>query len=207
MKNTFYLDELKKLLLKNFVPSGFIITKDIEEDSVPENAKYDALNLAINNKKVVYRKGNVTPDRPGAFLAIWKRPTSENDNGNKPVPLQATDLDYLLVQVENHSPSKDNRDISHMENTFDAPKRGMFIFPVSLLIQKGIVTDYAVLGSETKGKTGFRVFPPWSQDRGNVGTKIFSESGKKTQKWQLPYFIEISEQHLIDHDKLTYLLK
>ncbi|WP_392339283.1 MepB family protein [Moritella marina] len=58
---------------------------------------------------------------------------------------------------------------------------------------------------QSKGKTGFRVFPPWSQDRGVTGTKVFSESGKKTQRWQFPYFVEIDDG-LIDPKKLNEIL-
>ncbi len=50
---------------------------------------------------------------------------------------------------------------------------------------------------------GFRVFPPWSQDRGVVGTKVFSDYGKKTQSWQLPYFLAIDEGGLIDPNELN----
>ena len=77
----------------------------------------------------------------------------------------------------------------------------MFIFPVSVLIKKGIVSSL-----KSKGKTGFRVFPPWSQDRGMVGTKVFSESGKKTQRWQIPFFLKIDENGLIDSYELNELL-
>jgi hypothetical protein len=80
-------------------------------------------------------------------------------------------------------------------------ERGMFIFPVSLLIKKGIIC-----GDKSKGKNGFRVFPPWSQDRGKVGTQVFSDSGKKTQRWQLPYFVSIDENGLIDPVKLNSLI-
>ena len=78
---------------------------------------------------------------------------------------------------------------------------GMFIFPVSLLIKKGIVPS-----TKNKGKTGFRVFPPWSDDRGVAGTKVFSELGKKTQQWQLLYFLEIDDDGLIDLCKLNNIL-
>jgi len=77
----------------------------------------------------------------------------------------------------------------------------MFIFPISLLIAKGIVSSV-----KNKGKTGFRVFPPWSQDRGISGSKVFSESGKKTQRWQIPFFVEIDENGLIDPCELNKLL-
>jgi hypothetical protein len=189
--NKKYRDELEALLVNVFVPAGYQITQKVELDSVPESAKYEALNFSLNDKRIIYRKGKVTLDRPGAFLAIWQRPHSED--GNKPIPLTSSQLDYLFIQVESHT--------SITEELEHRPKYGMFIFPISLLIAKGIVSSL-----NSKGKTGFRVFPPWSQDRGIVGTKVFSESGKKTQRWQIPFFVEIDENGLIDPDELQQLL-
>ena len=191
--NENYRDKLESLLVKMFVPSGYQITKKVELDPIPESSKYEALNFSINDMSIVYRKGKVTSDRPGAFLAVWKRANSENGNVNKPIPLTSSELDYLFIQVESHS--------NILEELEPKRKYGMFIFPVSLLIEKGIVSS-----SKSKGKTGFRIFPPWSEDRGIAGTKVFSESGKKTQRWQIPFFLEIDENGLIDSCELNKLL-
>ena len=193
MVNENYRDKFESLLVKMFVPAGYQITKKVELDPIPESSKYEALNFSINDMSIVYRKGKVTSDRPGAFLAVWKRPTSEDVNGNKPIPLRSSELDYLFIQVESHS--------TILEELEPRSKCGMFIFPVSLLIEKGIVSSL-----KSKGKTGFRVFPPWSEDRGIVGTKVFSESGKKTKRWQIPFFLEIDENGLIDSCELNKLL-
>jgi hypothetical protein len=186
-----YRSEFELVLNKSFIPAGYEITKSLERDEVPESSQYGGMVLSIDDKRIVYRKGKVTPDRPGAFLAIWKRPSS--DNGNKPIPLESNDLDFLFIQVERHS--SDNDEISRSSN------HGMFIFPVSLLIEKGIVSS-----AKKKGKAGFRVFPPWSQDRGSIGTKVFSDSGKKTQRWQLPYFLEIDEFGSMNSTKLNNII-
>jgi len=178
-----YRDEVESLLRKYFSPVGYKITKAVELDAVPENSKYEALIFSLNERRIVYRKGNLTPDRPGAFLSIWQRPVIEATNGNKPIPLKSEQLDHLFIQVESES------------------ERGLFIFPVAILKEKGIVVS-----STKKGKTGFRVFPPWSQDRGAVGTKVFSESGKKTQRWQLPYFIEMANDGSIDACEIKKIL-
>ena len=79
-------------------------------------------------------------------------------------------------------------------------KHGMFIFPVLLLQEKGIISSL-----KNKGKTAFRIFPPWSQDRGEKATQVFSTSGKKTQRWQLPFFIEITTDGLINSEQLNSL--
>ena len=145
MVNKNYRDDLESLLVKMFVPSGYQITKKVELDPVPERSKYEALNFALNNRRIVYRKGKVTSDRPGSFLALWNRPLLEDANGNKPIPLTSNELDYLFIQVESHS-----NILEELESQY-----GMFIFPVSVLIEKGIVSSL-----KSKGKTGFRVFPP-----------------------------------------------
>jgi hypothetical protein len=195
LENTNYRDELESFINREFVPAGYKINKNIELDSVPENSKYDALSFTLDEQRIVYRKGKVTPDRPGAFLTVWQRPALPTCNGNKPIPLRSNELDYLFVKVEDHS------NIMGVGDAINSPKYGMFIFPVLLLLEKGIVST-----ENSKGKTGFRVFPPWSQDRGAVATNVFSESGKKTQRWQLPYFLEFEKDGLIDSRELNKLL-
>lgn len=194
MENKNYRDELVSLLIKAFVPAGYQITKPVELDPIPQSAKYEALNFSLNDRNIVYRKGKVTSDRPGAFLAVWQRPYTPSLTNNKPIPLTPSDLDYLFIHVQSHLNMSQQR----------APKSryGMFIFPVALLIEKGIVAS-----EKSKGKTGFRVFPPWSEDKGDVGTMVFSEPGKKTQRWQIPFFIDIDENGLIDSCQLKQLLQ
>jgi hypothetical protein len=190
-----YRDAFESFLIKGFIPAGYEITTAVALDPVPESAKYEALVFSLDHKNIVYRKGKVTPDRPGAFLAVWQRPPLGNLDGNKPIPLKSNALDYLFVQVENHS------SITTNDILVKSTRHGMFIFPVSLLIEKGIISS-----TKNKGKTGFRVFPPWSDDRGVDGTQVFSESGKKTQRWQLPYFLDIGDDGLIDLCKLSNVL-
>ncbi len=191
-----YKEKLNSLINSEFIPAGYTLTRGVELYPTPESKKYEALLFGINNKNVVYRKANVTPDRPGAFLAVWQRPVSPCTTKNKPIPLHFDELDYLFVQVQEHS------GITCMERKIKKPKSGIFIFPVSILIEKGVVSS-----DSQKGKTGFRVFPPWSQDRGVLATKVFSASGKKTQRWQLPFFIEINENGVIDSCKLEKLFR
>ena len=195
MKTNPYRDELESLVIREFVPAGYQITKGIELDPVPESSKYAALVFSLNEKSIVYRKGKVTADRPGAFLAIWQRPSPVNLNDNKPMPLTSRQLDYLIIQVESHA------GVTAAEAGVQGTRHGLFIFPVALLVERGIVCS-----TKSKGKTGFRVFPPWSQDRGVVGTKLFSASGKKTQRWQLPYFLEIDQHGSIDAGELKKLI-
>jgi hypothetical protein len=138
-----YRDAFESFLIKGFIPAGYEITTAVALDPVPESAKYEALVFSLDNKNIVYRKGKVTPDRPGAFLAVWQRPPLGNIYGNKPIPLKSNMLDYLFVRLKRHFCITTNDDSGN------SPKQGMFIFPVSLLIDKGIVSS-----TQNKGKTG-----------------------------------------------------
>jgi hypothetical protein len=73
----------------------------------------------------------------------------------------------------------------------DGHHSGQFIFPRALLIAKGIVKT-----ETTAGKMAFRIYPPWVHD--------LNTSARKTQKWQLPYFCDLSTP-LVDLDKLRNL--
>ena len=104
---------------------------------------------------------------------------------NKPIPFKYYELDYLFIKVDEQSHDPDTVETRHKL------KSGLFIFPTSLLIKKGIISS-----EKAKGKTGFRVFPPWSGNRGTIKTKVFSDSGKRTQSWQLPYFVKINNNKI-----------
>lgn len=56
---------------------------------------------------------------------------------------------------------------------------GQFIFPKALLFEKGIVSKEGI-----GGKRAFRVYPPWDNP--------VSQQGRKTQIWQLEYFLDFS---------------
>ena len=72
---------------------------------------------------------------------------------------------------------------------------GLFIFPKSILITKEIVSD------TKEGKRAIRVYPPWDSTT--------SKQAQKTQKWQLDYFLEITQDETIDlkRAKLLFLMK
>ncbi|PIS01340.1 MAG: hypothetical protein COT84_02830 [Chlamydiae bacterium CG10_big_fil_rev_8_21_14_0_10_35_9] len=58
---------------------------------------------------------------------------------------------------------------------------GQFVFPKDVLHKKGIVSKGGI-----GGKLATRVYPPWDQ--------VVSKQALKTQKWQIPYFLEINEE-------------
>lgn len=70
---------------------------------------------------------------------------------------------------------------------------GQFIFTKALLLSKGVLSSDA-----QKGKLAIRVYPPWD-------TTVSSQA-QKTQAWQAPYFLHISNATNLNRAKklLTY---
>lgn len=68
---------------------------------------------------------------------------------------------------------------------------GQFVFPKAVLCEKGIVSC-----NGKEGKRAMRIYPPW--DRAD------NSQAKKTQAWQLQFFIKFSE-NTIDFQRMKYL--
>jgi hypothetical protein len=69
---------------------------------------------------------------------------------------------------------------------------GHFIFPKFILLEQGIIS-----GSGKEGKRAIRVYPPW-----NITT---NRQAQKTQKWQLNYFLDLSNNKIADSVRLKML--
>jgi hypothetical protein len=128
-----------------------------------ESTDYGACTFSVNGLTIRYRIAKITPTKTGQFVTIWKR------NNSGPIePFDITDDIYLIV-------------IGTRCNACF----GQFVFSVTVLYEKGIVS-----GNNKPGKRGIRVYPPWDI--------VAGKQAKKTQQWQLPYFLEISKKHLTD---------
>lgn len=66
-----------------------------------------------------------------------------------------------------------------------AERFGQFVFPKVILCKQGIVSK-----NGKKGKRAIRVYPAWDI--------VNNKQAIKTQKWQLPYFFEISSNRQAD---------
>ncbi len=69
---------------------------------------------------------------------------------------------------------------------------GQFVFPKLVLYEKGIVSK-----DGKGGKRAIRVYPPWD--------RTDNKQASKTQKWQLPYFFEISLNGQADLSRIQKL--
>jgi hypothetical protein len=68
---------------------------------------------------------------------------------------------------------------------------GQFVFPKAVLGEKGIVSC-----NGKEGKRAMRIYPPWDI--------ADNSQAKKTQAWQLQYFIKFSE-NIFDFSCMRYL--
>ena len=100
----------------------------------------------------------------------------EKDENNKNQPYSYEEAPALLV-------------ITTFKND---NKFGQFIFPKDILFQRNIFRS-----SSTKGKMAIRVYPSWD--------KPTSKQALETQKWQLPYFVNMSSKSKLPIDKIIKL--
>lgn len=135
---------------------GFELS-DFETET--ESKEYEACRFILNGLNVISRCAKITPNKAGQFVTFWKR------NGNGPIePFHETDpIDFFLVNVRADD------------------KFGQFVFPKSVLIEKGVITSF-----KKEGKRAIRVYPIWDEAK--------SKQAERTQKWQLDYFYEIGEE-------------
>lgn len=123
-----------------------------------ESQEYGGIRFELNGSNIIFRKAKITPTKTGQFVTLWKRkkdgpiePFNEQDNFN-----------FVII-------------ITRFEN-----KLGLFIFPKTLLAQKGVIST-----TKKDGKRALRVYPPWDRPT--------SKQAVNTQKWQAEYFINIDK--------------
>lgn len=100
----------------------------------------------------------------------------EKDENNKNQPyLYEKDLDLLVITTFKN------------ENAF-----GQFIFPKEILLKQNILRS-----TSTKGKMAIRVYPSWDSPS--------SKQAMETQKWQLPYFVDMCNPSKTTLEKIIEL--
>lgn len=106
--------------------------KNIHKD--PESAEYGACSFNLNDHRIIFRVGKITPTKMGQFVTFWKR------IGNKPImPYDMVDqFDFFMVVVRNQD---------HF---------GLFVFPKEVLYAKGIISK-----DGKGGKRAMRIYPAW----------------------------------------------
>ncbi|MEI4803935.1 MepB family protein [Bacillus sp. NPDC077411] len=74
----------------------------------------------------------------------------------------------------------------------DDNKLGQFIFPKEILLKEKILKTQS-----QKGKMAMRIYPIWDNP--------VSDQAKKSQLWQLQYFVDLSDTNNLSIDKLLNL--
>lgn len=143
------LEETSKLVFEKLALK--IQNLNIEKES----QDYFAAQFELNDLKIIFREAKITPTKIGQFVTLWKR---INEKPIQPFSI-SDDFDFVII------------------NTKTAFNFGQFVFPKSILEQKGYLQSHS-----KKGKLGFRVYPLWD--------KTENKQAQQTQKWQLDYFIE-----------------
>ncbi len=111
--------------------SGLVIS-DYKEEL--ESKEYGAVDFKLNNLRVKFRAGKITPTKAGLFVTLWKR------IGSGPIlPYDIEDpFDLVVISVRS------------------SQYFGQFVFPKNVLQEKGIISK------EGKGgKRAMRIYPPW----------------------------------------------
>ncbi len=140
-------------------------------DPIPEkeSQEYGACTFVLNGLSVKFRCAKITPTKTGQFVTLWKR-----DAAGITQPHDASDaIDLFIISTQK------------------ADRLGQFVFPQSVLLEKGI------LASRTKpGKRGFRVYPPWDVAE--------NKQAQASQRWQLEFFLEIRATMNSDRAQMLY---
>ncbi|TGD59923.1 hypothetical protein E4635_02280 [Flavobacterium humi] len=125
---------LKETKERVFDPFGITVSPlHLEKESIA----YNACQLELNHRKVLFRSAKITPTKVGHFVTVWKR-----NHAGITAPFDASDaIDLVIV------------------NTRKGEDFGQFVFPAAVLAQKGILST-----AVKEGKRAFRVYPPWEKE-------------------------------------------
>ena len=161
------------LILLNSIHSDLKVVKELVYDKCGfvltnlkqnvESKEYGACTFELNNKIIQQRVSKTTPTKTGQFVSIWKR---NKDGVTEPFD-NSDNFNFVIITTRSEE------------------ELGQFIFPKSVLADKGIITRNGKIG-----KRGIRVYPTW-----NLTTSV---QAKKTQSWQTKYFIIIKNDNSTD---------
>jgi len=136
-----------------------------------ESVEYGACSFELDGKKIQHRVSKITPTKSGQFVTIWKR---NKDGITEPFDI-SDNIDFIIIT-------------SKCGDNF-----GQFLFPKSVLAEKGIITKNGIVG-----KRGIRVYPHW--------VTTTSKEAEKTQNWQTKYFLTIKNDNSTDLEMAKRLL-
>ncbi|MBL3657143.1 MepB family protein [Fulvivirga sediminis] len=134
-----------------------------------ESKDYEACRFKLNGDNIVSRAAKITPKKAGQFVTFWKR---NSESIIEPLN-QSDDIDFFVINITYRK------------------QRGQFVFPGSVLMNKGIIST-----ESKEGKRAFRVYPVWDT--------VLNKQAERSQKWQLNYFYEITASTDLEKVRLLY---
>ena len=151
-----------------YTPCGLSIKNFIKDK---ESQDYGACGFDLNDKHIKYRVAKITPTKIGQFVTLWKRM-----NKGPIKPYDSTDkIDTFIISVRTNQ------------------NFGQFIFPMSVLVDKGIIAKNGI-----GGKRAMRVYPSWDM--------VESAQAKRTQTWQIQYFFKCEANKTFDETFVKNLI-
>lgn len=126
-------ESLERIKSTIYLKNNLIITAFKSEN---ESQEYQAARFKLNENRIVYREGKITPKKIGQFVTFWNR----NPDGLTEALHESDDFDFYIITVINNE------------------RTGQFIFPKSALIKYGIIST-----TKKAGKRGFRIYPCWDK--------------------------------------------
>jgi len=166
---TILYDDLKVVKEMVYDQYGFALTK-LKVNT--ESKEYGACSYDLNGLKFEHRISKITPTKTGQFVTIWKR----NKNGITEPFNSLDNFDFIAITARS-------------DNNI-----GQFIFPKSVLVEKGIISHKG-----KNGKRGIRVYPKWDV--------VTNKQAAKTQNWQINYFVTISNNPLAGLELIKKMVK
>ncbi|MCC6373072.1 MAG: MepB family protein [Bacteroidia bacterium] len=166
--NTLLYDDLNVVKEMVYDHCGFALT-NLKVNT--ESKEYGACSFELNGLKIEHRISKITATKTGQFVTIWKR----SKNGITEPFNSSDDVDFIAITARS------------------GHNLGQFIFPKSVLVEKGIITHKA-----KDGKRGIRVYPKWDV--------VTNKQAEKTQTWQLNYFVSISPNLLAGLDLIKKIV-
>lgn len=134
-----------------------------------QNSDYEGATFLLQGRIYRSRLAKCTPKKKGYFVAVW-----EKDETGTNQAFNYDNAPYMLVIF-----------------VIDSEKLGLFAFPNTVLLTKGILKS-----TTQKGKMAFRVYPNWVTD--------LNVTAKKTQNWQRDYFLDITNGFEIEQLKIMF---
>lgn len=114
-------------------------------ESEEQNSDYESGVAMVSGQRWRLRTARVTPTKPGAFVAVWRR-SEQGDTEPFPADEAIAGLAVFVVEGDQH--------------------RGVFWFTAEHLRELGVT------GSKRHpGKRGFRVYPAWCTGLNRQATK------------------------------------